>query len=181
MLQKNSALRFVLTFACLFAVFYYFNIGFFAATNPGAHYIPFLAEHLNYIQALRLFLLKASAFVLNGLGFPAITNEYEMLTAGHGIIRMVYSCLGLGVMSFFSAFVIAYPKQLKAKLWFGLTGLAVIQVLNIARFVLLALYWKPAASKIIDHHTIFNAIIYLLISITLYFWVTADSKSNAKN
>jgi exosortase/archaeosortase family protein len=182
MLKKGSPIRFVVAFIILFLLFYYFNIGFFAVTNPGKYYSRFLADHLNYIEALRIFLLKASAFVLKCLGHATVINNYEMLTAGHGIIRMVYSCLGLGVMSFFLAFVIAYPKPFKQKIIFGIAGLIGIQLLNILRFVLLSLYWNRSASQVIDHHTIFNIVIYILISITLYFWVTTDThQKHAKN
>jgi exosortase/archaeosortase family protein len=184
MLKKNSPFRFVLIFVGLFLLFYYFNIGFFGVTSPGHHYSPFLAEHLNYIQALRWLLLHSSAFILKCLGFATVVNDHNLLIAGRGAIRMVYTCLGLGVMSFFIAFVIAYPKPAKAKIWFLIAGLLGIQLLNIIRFMLLALYWTKSTAQFIDHHTIFNITIYILISITLYFWVTNDNaviKRHAKN
>ena len=90
-------------------------------------------------------------------------------------IDVVYSCLGLGVMSFFSAFVIAYPKKLKPKLIFLASGILCIQLLNVIRFVLLALLWDKKSGMILDHHTIFNITIYLIIGISLYFWVKHDA------
>jgi exosortase/archaeosortase family protein len=87
-------------------------------------------------------------------------------------------------MSFFTAFVIAYPKKLKRKLIFLITGLICIQVLNVFRFVLLAVLWNKKSKLILDHHTIFNIIIYIIITITLYFWVKQDDKQSvagAKN
>jgi exosortase/archaeosortase family protein len=98
------------------------------------------------------------------------------LVAGRGSITLIYSCLGLGVMSFFVAFVIAYPKNLKSKLIFLVTGLICIQALNILRFVLLALFWDKKSSMILDHHTIFNIAIYIIIAISLYFWVKHEDK-----
>ena len=180
---KNKAFNFALTFIVLFLVFYYFNIGFFSITSPGSsHYIPFFAEHLNYISWLRNLLLGSAAALLNLLGFTAIRNEYRLLVAGHGTILLVYSCLGLGVMSFFTAFVIAYPKPLRRKIYFIVAGIICIQVLNILRLAIVALYWTNKAQQIIDHHFVFNSIIYLLISISLYFWVTANDKTlNANN
>lgn len=173
--QKNVLLRFMLSFLVLFFGFYYFNILFFGITSPGNNYIPWLDDHLNYISGLRRLLLKASSTVLGLLGYGTVINEYEILVAGHGVLRLVYSCLGLGVISFFTAFVIAYPKEWKNKLSFLIAGILAIEVLNVARFVLLALFWTNSSIRIIDHHTIFNIIIYLIIAVSLYFWVKADN------
>lgn len=174
MARQNSPLRFALTFIVLFLGFYYFNIGFFGITSPGRYYSVFLAEHLNYIKALRDALIWCSAGILKYFGFHVSTNDYSLFVTGRGAIRLVYSCLGLGVMSFFCAFVIAFPKPVKAKLIFLLAGLLAIQFLNIMRFVLLALFWHKQNQQIMDHHTIFNALIYILIGISLYFWIKTD-------
>jgi exosortase/archaeosortase family protein len=174
-----SPFRFVFTFLLLFLVFYYFNIAFFGITSPGKVYSSFLSDNLNYIQGLRWLLLSCSAQILNWMGFAAIHNGTELLVAGKGTIVLIYSCLGLGLMSFFAAFVIAYPKKLKQKLIFLIAGILTIQVLNIARFVLLALFWNRRASQIIDHHTIFNMILYVIIMISLYFWVTKSNEPSS--
>jgi exosortase/archaeosortase family protein len=180
---KSKAVKFSVTFVVLFLVFYYFNIGFFSITSPQSiHYNSFIADNFNYIRALRHLLLLSTAFVLRCAGFESVTNEFELLTAGRGGIRLVYSCLGLGLMSFFSAFVLAYPKPLKKKLLFLLSGLAVIQLLNVLRMTTVAIFGGSRAQHIIDHHIIFNGIIYIVIAIGLYFWVTAEERKNhAKN
>jgi exosortase/archaeosortase family protein len=172
--DRESPVRFFLVFSILFVVFYYVNIFFFSITSPGLHYNALLAENLNYIRLLRRFILQSSAQIINWFGYTAITNDFQLLVAGRGILQVVYSCLGLGVMSFFTAFVIAYPKKLKAKLFFLISGLIGIQLLNILRFVLLALFWDKKPGIIVDHHTIFNMIIYVIIAISLYFWVKSD-------
>jgi exosortase/archaeosortase family protein len=174
--ERNSPVRFVVVFLTLFAIFYYFNIGFFGETMPGNHYSAFLDENLNYIRLLRHLLLQSSAQIIHWLGFNAIVNDQELLVAGKGVIRVVYTCLGLGIMSFFSAFVIAYPAKLQSKLIFLLTGNLGIQLLNVARFVLLALFWDKHTGLILDHHTIFNIITYLIIAISIYFWVRYGEK-----
>lgn len=182
--KQNSPIKFAVWFIGLFLVLYYFNILFFGLTTPGSHYSQFLAEHLNYIQALRWLLLKCSALVLRCFGFATITNNYELLVAGHRAIILVYSCLGLGVISFFSAFVLAYPKPRKEKIVFLLSGIITIEFLNIIRLVILALYWDKRVGAIIDHHTIFNIFIYIVISTSIYFWVKNDvavKKQHAKN
>jgi len=182
-LNKDSPLHFLLVFLGLFLFFFYFNIAFFSITSHGNHYIPFFNEHLNYIRWFRHLLLRISKVILNWLGYNAINNDYQLLVAGRGTIDLVYSCLGLGVMSFFGAFVIAYPKNLTPKLIFLFSGLVGIQVLNVLRFVLLSLFWDKQSTLIPDHHTIFNTIIYVLIALSLYFWIKQDDKpvASAKN
>jgi exosortase/archaeosortase family protein len=172
--KQNNPIKFATWFIGLFLILYYFNIVFFGITSPGKLYSPFLAHYLNYIAALRWLLLYFSALILKWFGFATITNDYELLVAGRGVIQLVYSCLGLGVMSFFTAFVLAYPKPRKSKITFLLAGLFGIQFLNVIRFVLLALFWNKQDNRIIDHHTIFNILIYIIISLSLYFWVKND-------
>jgi exosortase/archaeosortase family protein len=87
-------------------------------------------------------------------------------------------------MSFFSAFVIAYPTTIRSKLIFLFFGNLCIQLLNVARFVLLALFWDKKSGMILDHHTVFNIAIYIIIAISLYFWVRHGEKripENAEN
>jgi exosortase/archaeosortase family protein len=174
---NESPERFTLVFLVLFAFFYYLNIFFFGLTTRGNHYNRVLAEDLNYIRALRYALLHISAQIINWLGFTAITSEYELLVSGRSIIKMVYSCLGLGIISFFAAFVLAYPKKIKPKLIFLAIGILSIQILNILRFVLLALFWNNKKDHLLDHHTIFNIVIYIIIAISLYFWVKHDEQA----
>lgn len=178
-LEKGSPVRFMLLFLVLFLLFYFFNILFFGLTTPGGnHYSQFLADHLDYISALRHFLLKATKKTLSWLGYPSITDDTDILIAGHGRLKLIYSCLGLGIMSFLVSFVIAYPRKLKAKLIFLIPALFIFQALNILRFVVLAIFWnKNEDTQIVDHHTIFNILIYIIVAISLYFWVKRDEKN----
>lgn len=171
---ENPSSRFIITFLGLFLIFYCFNIFYMGITAPGNFYSPFLADNLNYIQWLRTLLLSVSSGILEWLGYQTLTTEYTLHIAGRGGIRLVYSCLGYGVMSFFAAFVLAYPKPLKSKLFFLIFGLILIQALNISRFILIALYWRDLPFLgAVDHHTLFNIILYLILIAVLYFWVNA--------
>jgi exosortase/archaeosortase family protein len=182
--NQISPLKFAIKFIVLFLIFYYFNVLFFGLISPGNHYSHFLARHFNYIQGLRSLLLSCTAQIINWFGFEAIYNDIDLLVAGKGTIRLAYDCLGLGLMSFFSAFVLSYPQKLKHKIIFLITGIFLIQFLNTIRFVLLALFWNKRAGQIIDHHTLFNITLYIIIAISLYFWVKWDNEftpDDAKN
>ncbi len=171
--KDKEPIKFIIIFIVLFLAFYYANIVFFGLTLPGNHYNAFLAEYLNYIAALRWLLIKCTLVIIKFFGYTAINNTDKLLVAGRSAIIISYSCLGLGVLSFFSAFVIAYPKPIIPKLVFLFAGIIVIEFLNVIRFVLLALYWDKHATWI-DHHTIFNIIIYIVIVISLYNWMRAN-------
>lgn len=182
MLSKIGTFKFILSFLILFLAFDFFNKVNFSLTSPGSkHYWAFAANYLNYIHHLRFILLYLSSKVLGIFGYSSIFNEYYLLVAGHGALKLVYSCLGLALISFYSAFVIAYPKKIKSKIGFLIGGIFGIEILNIVRFVLLGAFGNKNQSQMFDHHTIFNLIIYILIIVSIYFWVKADYSTDKKN
>jgi len=174
--KLNPAIIFVIKFLGLFAFLYGFYIVYLSFTAPGGFYSALLDKHLNFIAGLRYVLIESSAAILRLLGYQTKTNITQMLVVKHNIINVGYDCLGFGVMSFFTAFVIAYPGILKARLYFFFIGIIGIQLLNIARFILLALYWKHTTVYITDHHTIFNMVAYLLIAVSIYFYTHYQDK-----
>ena len=175
--------RFIITFLSLFLIFYGFNTLFIGLVAPGGLYSSFLDQHLNYIVAWREFYIGTTAKILTAMGYKVFTNSTRLIVEHHSGIKLIYTCLGYGVMSFFAAFIIAFPKSLKSKLVFLICGLIGIQALNILRFALLALYWRQYRLRFgyIDHHTIFNICIYLIILISIYLWTNTSVKKNATN
>jgi exosortase/archaeosortase family protein len=170
--KLSPAALFIIKFLCLFGLLYGFYIGYLSITAPGGYYNAFLDNHLNFIAWLRYLLIETSAAILNLLGYQTKTASDQMLVAGHNIVYVGYDCLGFGVMCFFTAFVLTYPGIFKIRLLFLVTGLICIQLINLARFVILSLYWHPSNSVYLsDHHTIFNIIVYILIGVSLYFYI----------
>ena len=180
--KLSPALIFIIRFLGLFILLYGFYIFYLSIVSPGGLYVAFLDDHLNFINALRYILIGCSAHILNLLGYVTKTTDIQMLVVGHNIVHIGYDCLGFGVMSFFTAFVITYPGILKPKLYFWIIGLIVIQMINLARFVILSLYWRPGAHVYMsDHHTIFNLVVYIIIGISLYFYIRYQDKAIVKN
>ena len=167
----NQPALFAIKFIVLFAVFYGGYLGLIGLTAPGNHYSPFLAHYLNAVHWLRWLLLHATMLALKTLGYHVVVNEYDLLVAGHNHIILNYDCLGVGVMCFFAAFVIAFPKHIRPKLTFLFSGLLIIQLLNVVRLAWLALFWSKRHPYFADQHTIFNTTIYIIIAVALYFWV----------
>lgn len=174
--SKKPASQFAFRLILLFGFFYGFNLFYNGLTAPGGYYNPFLAQHLNYIQALRDFLLQSSSAGLSWLGYSTKTNNYELMAIGYNKISLAYDCLGLGVMSFLTAFAIAYPASLKSKLMLFIGCVIGFQLLNILRFMLLTLYWKCSA---VNHHTVFNLLIYALVTVTLYLYMEKSTVKEA--
>lgn len=96
----------------------------------------------------------------------------------NGGIRMVYTRIGYGVMSFWAAFIFANKGNMKKKVvWIigGLFALWCINVLRISLFIVaLDKNWPMPLS--IDHHTRFNIIAYLLIFLMIYLYDRSSPK-----
>lgn len=176
-------IRFVISFVILYLLLNYFNVFYIGVTAKGGLYSSFLDEHLNYIKWWRTFLLESAAKTLRWLNYTVITNETDLLVIGKGAIRLIYTCLGYGIMSVFAAFCITYPSPFKYRFGFMLAGLISIQILNIGRFILLPLYWDRKHPLFgMDHHDLFNIVIYILLIGICYLWIRYSTKAkNAKN
>ena len=169
---------FILTFLLLFLAFYEFNIAFIGLTTPEGIYIPWLHEHANYIEHWRSFDLRTTATLLNMLGFHTLVGEFSLSVQGFAGFKLVYSCLGYGIMSVYAAFVLSYPKKLFSRVLILITGLIIIQAANIIRLLLISIYWKTSyKDSWIDHHTAFNTVIYLIVALLLFTWIKSEPKS----
>lgn len=178
--KNKHILRFAGLFPLLFLALYYFNIGFIGLTSPGGYYIHFLDQHFNYIKFWREFNIATSATILEIFGYHVSTNEFRLHVEGKAGFILVYSCLGYGILSLFSAFVLAYPKPIKEKIYVLLTGIITFQALNTVRLILIALYWKPAPMLLkINVHEIFNSMVYMIIACSVYYWL--NQKTINKN
>lgn len=167
-------LRFLLSFFLCFTVFYCFHIGYIGATSKGGIYFALLDRHFNYITLWRHAYISIAACTLDQLGYIVYTTDTTLKVYGHSGFRLVYSCLGYGVMSFFSAFVLTFPKPIRSRIIFLVSGLAVIFILNLSRFILMPLFYNPRINVLsINHHDIFNISLYLVIIVMIYRWVNS--------
>ncbi|WP_113661863.1 exosortase Y [Pedobacter nanyangensis] len=171
--------RFIVYFILLYLLLYGFNIAFIGITAEGGLYVPFLDQHLNYINWWRNFTINSSATVLRWMDYRVYTNDYQLKVIGRHGFTMVYSCLGYGIMSVFCAFVITFPGRIRARYGFLVLGLVIIQLLNTLRLILLSLYWdkrKPLFA--IDHHDLFNVVVYAILILLVYVWLKHLNKQH---
>ncbi len=163
----------------LFLLLYYGTQLWIGLSAPGKYYSPFIQQHLDYVAAFRRLLMNASKAVMQLLGYPAsIVNVYDIKLANGRGVHIVYSCLGIGVMSFWAAFIIANAGSFKQKLLWVLGGLAAIFCINVTRvsLMLLAIAKKWTFFHRIDNHLFFNIAAYLLIFLMMYLYERQSKK-----
>lgn len=180
-LLSEPYIRFIILFIFLYLLFYGFNTGFIGITAKGGFYVPFLDQNLNYINWWRTFTIESAATVLRWLDYNVYTNDYQLKVIGRHGFTLVYTCLGYGIMSVFAAFALAFPGKINpiSRYGFLALGLVIIQLLNTLRLMLLALYWDRRAPLLkIDHHDLFNIVVYAILILLVYVWLRYVNKAS---
>lgn len=176
---NKVALRFVILLVGLYFLFSEGNLFMNSVMSvDGRFYNAYIAEHFNYIQWLKSSLIIIGTWIIKLFGFYAIHNEMDVLVVDGPYLRINYSCIGLGVMSFFAAFVIAFPAKLKPKIKLFILGMLMIYILNILRIAGLGVllgFFKSQRNNFTYHHEVFNIIVYICIFLLLYFWIKKNT------
>lgn len=153
----------------VFSYFFKFWIGLCA---PGGIYWAFANEHLNFIRTYRHFLIGGTGIICDIFGLKYIYNDTAIRIVGHGGIKIVYSCLGYGIISILMALAIAVPYQkIPQRIVYLLFGFLCFSFLNMMRLFIVSFYAHQARDLQIDHHLIFNFICYLLIILGIFLWI----------
>lgn len=186
--NDNNANRAAILFVVKLLFFYFlFSQGNLfmnsVMSEGGRFYNATIAAHLNYIQALKSALIVPAVWIIKLFGFYVIHNEMDVMVVDGPHLRINYACLGLGVMSFLAAFVVAFPAKLKAKWQLLVFGLLLIYVLNVLRIVALGVLlgiFKSQRQNFTYHHEVFNILVYICLFIVLYFWIKKHTSLIAK-
>jgi exosortase/archaeosortase family protein len=169
----------IILFLALYGIFYWGTEFYMGVTVPGGMYSPWLDKHLDYVQAYRDFLLHASAFFIRLFGKHTEIGEFRVgINHGAGV-RLVYSCLGFAIFSFWWAMILAFPQTMKNKLKYFFGGTFVIIIMNIIRIVGVAIIFTSdwgRAHQNFDHHLMFNIIVYGILFYMLYKWFNIPEK-----
>lgn len=182
--QANKvALFFVLKLVFFYLIFSQGNLFMNSVLNEtGRFYNAFWAENFNYIQWVRSALIVPATAIIKLFGFYAIHNEMDVMVVDGPYLRVNYSCIGLGVMSFLLAFILAFPAKIKAKIRLFIIGTIMIYVLNVLRIAGLGIllgHFKSQRHNFTYHHEIFNIIVYICIFALLYFWIKKNTAITA--
>ncbi len=166
MKKHKTILLYIAKFLGAFCLLFYGTEAVIGLSAPGAHYSPFVARYLDFISPFRAMLLWAAGSLLSLFNYQTVAiDEYTLSFPGGKGIRMVYSCLGYGVISFWIAFVFANKGSWKKKAGWMLAGAGALCAINIIRIGLLLVAinkgWPIPLGW--DHHTWFNIVAYALI------------------
>lgn len=181
MKNRKDLLLFILKFITSFCILYFGTLAIIGLSSPQSYYSPFIANNINYIDWLRSSYLHACQQLLSLFNYTCtITDKYTLRINSANAIRMVYSCIGYGVMSFWSAFIIANKASVKSKALWIFAGLLIIWCLNTVRITLLLISENKGWSMPLgfDHHTWFNIVAYTFIFFLIYMFDNSQKQKN---
>jgi len=177
---NKKAIKFVIALFLLYILFSQGNLFMNSVMIPSSkYYNAYISTHFNYIQGLKSALIIPAVWVIKLFGFYAIYNEMDVMVVSGPYLRVNYSCLGLGVMSFLAAFVFAFPASWKSTLKMLVIGIVAIYILNVLRIAGLGVllgFFKSQRHNFTYHHEVFNVIVYVCVFTMLYFWIKKNSK-----
>lgn len=171
--SEKNFIKFVLVFIAVFLLFYYGTLFLTGLAVPGGRYSPFVEKYFNIAAWLRSSLILSSKQFLAILGTETIrSDEYILRAVGGRGVRIVYACLGFGVMSFWVAYIVANIAAVSKKTIWILVGLFFLWVINVVRISLVLLAgnkgWHFPFGW--NHHTWFNIVAYMAIFAMIYFF-----------
>jgi exosortase/archaeosortase family protein len=159
---------------------HYGNEFFIGITAPGGLYVPFLEQHLNYVAWIRQSVLWGAKILSGVFGYQAyIDGPFHLRSVTGPGVQMVYSCIGLGIMSFWAGFVLAHSIPWKQKLLWTFAGLMMIWAVNCFRVsvILAATVNRWSTNKYLDHHDIFNIVAYMLVFVLILIFIKKQGLS----
>ena len=170
--KNKNILLYTIKFIGVFCLCYYGALAVAGLSAPGKYYSPIVDHYFDLVSLLRSSLLYGAKWLVSLFGYETyFANEYILRIVNGSGIKMVYSCLGLGVMSFWVAFVFANNQTWIKKLQWIVGGLFLLWLINVIRISLLLIsengHWKIPW---FDHHTWFNIVAYFMIGILIYFY-----------
>lgn len=171
--KKYPETYFIIKLLLLFCFFYFGSQFWIGITSKGNYYSAFADNYLNYIAWLRVSVLKAAGVICSFFGHQTtIENEISLRIIGGYKVNMVYSCIGIGVLSSWAAFAIAFPSPLKRKIKWLIGGIVIIWLVNCIRVAALLLLVNSTRNTkaFPQHHTIFNIFSYCIVIIMIYFY-----------
>ena len=182
-LSNYIDLSYFFRFFCLLIILHYFNLFYFSIIDKkGLIYIPFLDNHVNYISWLRNSILYTSNLIVRLTGTDSyVSLPFHLKTVNGNYVQLVYSCLGLGLMSFWTAFVVGNNDALGKKILWCIIGLVSIWFINCVRIAVLLLAFQRQwpVNRFIDHHSLFNMVAYSLIFFLIYFYLKSTKNTRA--
>jgi len=177
----KKILFFMLRLLVVFFIFDFFFLFLIGAPVKGGIYWALL-EKYNLAEMFRDMLLLGGGMVAKLFGYEcAIAGNRLAIAGGSGVI-VGYSCYGFSVVSLYAALIVAYPQRARIKAVYLAAGLISIIALNMLRIGGLAIIFTKANREelvALDHHLIFNIIVYALIFAIFYKFVNVNPQNKS--
>jgi exosortase/archaeosortase family protein len=144
-------------------------------------YSSFLEHHLNYINWIKSVVLHGSDLIAHVFGFPSHIEEGLTLKVyDRAGVNLNFTCLGLGLCSFWIAFVTAHISSWQNKLYWCFVGVLSICFINSWRIALLLISMEKNWNEVgyLNHHDMFNLASYTLLFFLIYLY-SRKSKTQA--
>ena len=178
---NNTFFQYLLKFLLIFCVLNYGTKAVIGITTSGGYYSQFAADYLDYVSVLRNVLMYGSKNLLSAFGFHTYLKDAFTLKLDDGRgVRMVYSCLGYGIMSFWIAFIVANRGKLLKKVKWITGGVVIIYLINVVRISLMLIGIKKqwSAPFGLDNHTLFAIAAYTAIFTMIFFFDRYEKKKS---
>ncbi len=175
---------YLLKFAGVFCGCYFGTLLIIGLAAPGNYYSPFIAKYADYVSQVKLSLMAGTGFVLSLFNIKTHIEPGFLIrvTGGRGVF-IAMDCVGYGVYSFWTAFVIANSgKFVKKLIWIigGLLALWLVNVIRISLFLVAINKGWPMPLGI-DHHTWFTIAAYLLIFLLIWLYDRSFKQNKISN
>ncbi|MBA2563148.1 MAG: hypothetical protein H0V14_09605, partial [Chitinophagaceae bacterium] len=172
-MQRNHFILYLIKFIGAFCLLYFGTKVIIGLTVPGGYYSPFVAAYLDYPAILRSSLLNGTRLLVAIFGFDTYMRDAYRISIVNGRgVYIAYSCLGYGLLSFWIAFFFANRASLSKKIKWILIGSAIIWLINVIRISLVLIaynkQWDIPLS--LEHHTLFNIIVYACIFFMIWIF-----------
>lgn len=118
------------------------------------------------------FYLHATKSLSHVIGLSSqIDGDYLIGSAG-GTLFIAKWCLGINSLFIFAAMVFLTRKSTKTFLIFSILGIIFLHILNIIRLTLLLIFVQKHNDNelIMEHHDLYNIVVYLVIFILWILW-----------
>lgn len=181
-LYLNST--YFIKFIGAFCILYFGTKFIIGITVPGGYYSPFVARYFDYPGLLRSSLLQGTRLLAALVGFDTFKVDSYVIRIVNGTgVRLVYSCLGYGLLSFWIAFIFANNGSWLKKTAWMLAGCFFIWFINVVRITLVLIsnyqHWKTSIS--LEHHTLFNITVYIVIFCMIWLFNRSEKRLAAKD
>ena len=178
--KKYPFIQFMLVFAVVFLFCYYGALFITGLTVQGGMHSSFVEKYFDVASWLRTSLIVGTKLFVAFFDIDTVrSNDYVLRVPGANGIRIVYSCLGFGVMSFWTAYIVATAAEKTKKIIWLFIGLMLIWILNVVRISMVLIAgnkgWKFPLR--LDHHTWFNIIAYLALFMMMFLFEKSIKKN----